>query len=67
MFWKTGSQIIQINVYQLIMSYSLDLAFYPQQSQRAAETVVLLSLGHNGFAPLSTRRKETALETGISL
>lgn len=49
------------------MSYSLDLAFYPQQSQRAAETVVLLSLGHNGFAPLSTRRKETALETGISL
>jgi len=39
------------------MSYSLDSVFYPQQSQRAAETVVLLSLGHTGFAPLSTQRK----------
>lgn len=35
------------------MSYLLDLAFYPQQSQQAAETVVLLSLGRIGFAPLS--------------
>lgn len=39
------------------MLHSLDLAFYPQQSQRAAETVVLLSLGHIGFAPLSTEKE----------
>lgn len=55
--WKTGSQITQIFVNKSIMFYSLDSAFYPQQSQREAGTVVLLSLGHIGFAPLSIERE----------
>lgn len=55
--WNTGSQITWTAVNQLIMLYSLNLAFYPLQSLRAAETEVLLSLGHIGFAPLSIDRK----------
>jgi len=39
------------------MPYSLGLASYPQRSQQAAETVVLLSSGHIDFAPESIERQ----------
>lgn len=39
------------------MPYSPDLAFYPQRSQQAAETVVLLSSDRIDFAPESIERQ----------